>query len=147
MRDPVEEVDGPVERIDEPPDPGPAARARAFLRDDAVVRPPRAKVSDDGPLGALVRLRDEIGRARLGANARGRAAEALNEQLPRRERRLDPDGDRFVGAQPAQMRCAPGRPSSIAKLAIVLTLAVGWRTVETARKSAVRRLRSIEQRT
>src|SRR5205807_7980650 len=67
VRDPVEEVDGPVERIDEPPDPGPAARARAFLRDDAVVRPPRAEVSDAGPLRAPVRRRGAPRRSRPGA--------------------------------------------------------------------------------
>src|SRR5207253_3031569 len=67
VRLPVEVIDRPVQRVDEPADAAPALVPEALLGAERVVRPAPLHDRDDRLLRALVGLRDEIGQSRLAA--------------------------------------------------------------------------------
>src|SRR5437016_3747599 len=147
MRDPVEVVDRAVERIDEPADAARPPRAGSFLCDDRVVGslPPDGR--DNRFFGLLVGLRHEIGRARLRTDTRRRRAPELEQERSGLSCRLGRESARLHGAVGGHARRAPGFPSSTTNVAVVLTAADGFLTVETARKSAVSVVGSSVQRT
>ena len=80
LRDPVEEVHGAVERIDDPFEAGRADGSRALLADQGVARPLLAQEADDQRLGIAVGVRDRIGLGALVIDPGGRAVVALDEQ-------------------------------------------------------------------
>ena len=147
MRNAEEVVDRPVEGIDVPADAARAAGARPFFGNEGIIRPTGANRRDDRALGTLVSLRNEIGRARLRTDAGGRRAPELEKQGTRLTSCFRRESKRIGRGVAAHALRAPGLPSSTTKDAVVVTEAVGWRTVDTARKSVVRRFRSRVQRT
>src|SRR5262249_56718859 len=62
---PVRVVGGAVERIDDPPAAGAAARRAGFFREDRVVSERRAQTTEDLGLRASIHFGDEIGRCAL----------------------------------------------------------------------------------
>ena len=80
LRDAVEEVDGAVERIDDPFEAARAHGSRALLAEQAVARPLAAQEADDQRLGVAVGIRDRIGLRALVVDPGGRVVEALDEQ-------------------------------------------------------------------
>ena len=86
-RDPVQVVDGAVERVDDPRDAG-RARGSCPPPLDAVVRPGTEERSDDQRLAGPVDLGHEVGWARL--DRRPTREEAPPATSPSRERRRSP---------------------------------------------------------
>ncbi len=71
----VHEVDGAVDRVEVPVDPGGARDVGALLADDPVVGPQPPQLTDDQGLGRTIELGDRIGDRRLGV-VQGRLAHA-----------------------------------------------------------------------
>ena len=76
----VEEVDGAVERVDDPLEPALARAPCALLAEHGVAGPLVAQQACDQRLGVAVGIRDRIGLRALVVDAGGRAVEALDEQ-------------------------------------------------------------------
>src|SRR5690606_778147 len=62
----VQEVDGAVDRVDDPADPPAAGAEAVLLPEDGVVRPGLADPAADQLLGGVVQRGHHVGRARLG---------------------------------------------------------------------------------
>src|SRR3982074_3595118 len=139
MRDAIEGIGRAVEVVDVPADATRALRTGSFLRNDRVVGSFPRDGGDDRALSPFVGFRDEIGGARLGTNAGRRRTPKVEQQRAGLSVGVDRQGERVGGAIGAHARCAPGLPSSTTKVAVVLTVAVVFLTVDTARKSAVSR--------
>ena len=77
----------------------------ALLAEEAVARPRRRQALADQPLGGVVGLRDEVGRARLGGHVHARPGERLAQLAAGLAR--DRLGDL---AQPARRSCRQRRP-------------------------------------
>src|SRR5205807_60778 len=122
-------------------------RAGPLLGDDRVVGPLPPDRGDDRCFGPLVRFGHEVGRARLRADAGRRRAPQLEQERASLAGCLDRESARLDGAVRGHARRAPGFPSSTTNVAVVLTVAEGFLTVETARKSAVSLVGSRVQRT
>ena len=75
---PEEEVDGAVERVDDPAQPARAGPVVALLPHDRVVGPGGLEPRADQPLGRDVGLGDEVGRRALGADREPAVAEPEN---------------------------------------------------------------------
>ena len=73
LRDAEEEVDGAVERVDDPAHAARALAVAALLPQDAVVGPGGRDPLADQPLGVVVGLGDEVGRRALGRDPQLRA--------------------------------------------------------------------------
>src|SRR5438132_819841 len=130
--------------------PAHAARAlctRSLLGNDRVIGSLAPDRRDDRRFGPFVRLRNEIGRARLRTDARCGRAPKLEEQRAGLSCRLDRESARLRRPVDVHARRAPGFPSSTTNVAVVLTVAEGFLTVETARKSAMSLVGSRAQRT
>ena len=63
LRDAEEEVHGAVERIDDPAHGARTGAVAALLTEDSVVGPGGRQALADQPLGVVVGLGDEVGRA------------------------------------------------------------------------------------
>ena len=85
LRDAEQEVDGPVERVDDPAQPARARPVVALLAEDRVVGPRRLEPRADQPLGRDVRLGDEVCRRALRADRQAAVAEP--RRTPRAARR------------------------------------------------------------
>ena len=91
-RDRVEEVGGAVERIDDPAVLAVGAlHLGAFLAEEAVGRAGLAELGEDDLLGALVGVRDEVGRALARDLEVLDLAEILGERAAGLDRGLDHD--------------------------------------------------------
>ena len=80
LRDPVEEVDRPVERVDDPFEPARARRSRTLLAEHAVAGPLGVQQADDQRLGIPVGIGDRVGLRALVVEAGSRPVVALDEQ-------------------------------------------------------------------
>ena len=68
VRQVVEVVDGPVDRVDHPPDAGLPVTGGALFPEEPVAGTHRGDALDDQPFGRLVHLGHHVGRAGLGAD-------------------------------------------------------------------------------
>src|SRR4051812_26906727 len=83
LRDAVEEVDGAVERVDDPADATRAGRPRTLLAEHAVARALVAQQADDQRLRVTIGIGDGIGLRALQLEAGGRSFEAVDQERPR----------------------------------------------------------------
>ena len=82
----MHEVDGPIERIDDPAEALVIPHRERLLGDDMMLREPFAKPTDDEGLGGVIDLGDEIYR-RLAVDSGG-ASQGVADELARIERQL-----------------------------------------------------------
>ena len=107
QRDPGEVVDGAVERVDDPAQAGrPVAVGGALLAEDPVIGAAAGEHGGDRGLGGPVGVRDEVGRALLGAEPARRAAVAVVQLGARAERRLPGDVEDVAGHDGRALRVA-----------------------------------------
>jgi hypothetical protein len=85
----VEEVDRPVERIDDPAPPALALAARALFGEQAVARTLGREQLADGPLGLAVGVGDQVGLRGLRAEALGLEPVKAEQQLAGLARRAE----------------------------------------------------------
>ena len=81
MRDAVEEVDGAVDRVDDPGEAARAASAPRLLAEERVVGPQLEKSAADERLGVAVDLRHDIHRGGLHVGDLDDAAARLGDPL------------------------------------------------------------------
>ena len=109
----VEEVDGPVERIDDPAQTARAARRRALLAEHRVVRALPVQERQDRRLGVAIGVGYGIGGRRLVGDSRGldrRRARAAGRPPRGRRARQGPAARSDRTRHASSMRCVRGEP-------------------------------------